>query len=222
MSYAIDRAGVELIASFEGFVNGAYNDSEGYATCGYGHLLHRSPATRADHRRFDGKGRAFFLNLLHQDIERVSMAPMRRYIHVPLNQHQVNALASLAFNCGGGCLAGTVGRKLNARDYHGAADAFLLWSHPSVLIPRRRQERGLFLSPSPVDVAFPWLTAEERRWCLEYDRLKASHRNLARRRVLRRAMRRQAIQIRSAAHGAGGWDAAHRRQRYHSLVARSG
>lgn len=220
--YQIDQAGVELIAGFEGYVGGAYNDSLGYATAGYGHLLHRSRATAEDHRTYDGKGRAFFLRLLHADIERVSMEPMRRLIHVPLNQHRVNALASLAFNCGPGCLAGTVGREVNARRFQQAADAFMLWVHPPELTGRRRIERALFLTPaSKRKVKMPWLRADERRWCTEYDRLLARDENLERRRALRKAMHERAVDIRHAARNEGGWDKADRRQRYHSLIARS-
>jgi GH24 family phage-related lysozyme (muramidase) len=221
VSYQIDQTGVELIASFEGFVDGVYNDSRGFATCGVGHLLHQSPATQQDHRTYDGKGRAFFLGLLHDDIERVAMRPMRQYIHVPLNQNRVNALASLAFNCGGGCLAGTVGRKVNARDWAGAQEAFMLWSNPPVLRARREQEAALFGRPAKSKVALPWLEPDERRWCLEYDRLLHAHKDEDRRRVLRRYMRARALEIRSAAHHEGGWERAHRRQRFHSLNARS-
>lgn len=221
MNYQIDAAGIELVASFEGYVDGVYNDSRGFATCGYGHLLHTSRATAQDHRTYDGKGRAFFLRLLHQDIERVSMRPMRTLIHVPLSQNRVNALASLAFNCGGGALAGTIGRRLNARDYKGAADAFLLWDNPPVLRARRERERALFLAAPKQRVRFPWLEADERRVVLEYDRLLHARKNLARRRELREWMAHRAVDIRSAAKREGGWERAHRRQRYHSLVARS-
>jgi GH24 family phage-related lysozyme (muramidase) len=221
VSYAIDQTGVEMIASFEGYVDGVYNDSRGFATCGVGHLLHRSPATQQDHRTYDGKGRAFFLGLLHDDIERVSMGPMRQFIHVPLNQNRVNALASLAFNCGGGCLAGTVGRKVNARDWAGAQAAFMLWSNPPVLRARREQEAHLFERAAKTKTPLPWLEPDERRWCLEYDRLLHAHKDEDRRRVLRRYMHARALEIRSAAHHEGGWERAHRRQRYHSLNARS-
>lgn len=230
MNYQIDQAGVELIASFEGFENGAYNDSEGFATCGYGHLLHRSPATAQDHRTYDGKGRAYFLNLLHSDIERVSMAPMRQYIHVPLNQNRVNALASLAFNWGGGILNphassplySTMGRLLNAKKYREAGDYFLELAHPPILMPRRRQEKALYDTPVKTKtVSMPWLNADERRWCQEYDRLLREHKNVDRRRALREAMHKRAVDIAYAARHDGGWEKQHRRQRWHSLIARS-
>jgi predicted chitinase len=59
-------------------------------------------------------------------------------------------------------------------------------------------------------------TPAERRWIAEYDR---SH-DPARRRVLRRVMTTQRKVIWKAAE-AGGWDKAHRRERYRSLKART-
>lgn len=220
MSYQIDQSGVELIASFEGFVNGVYNDSRGFATCGYGHLLHTSHATEHDHQVYDAKGRAFFLKLLHDDIERVAMRPMREHIHVDLNQNRVNALASAAFNCGPAFLMGTVGRRVNAKDFHAAADAFELWAHPPELLARREHEARLFQTP-PRKVALPWLKPDERRWCTEYDRLLHTHDDVGRRRVLRRVMAERAVDLAWAAKHEGGWERENRRQRHHSLAARS-
>jgi predicted chitinase len=72
----------------------------------------------------------------------------------------------------------------------------------------------------PID---PWqsYTATEIRWIKEYDKLKKSNTNLARRRALQRAMTAQRKRIWQAAQGAGGWEAANRRKRYHSLLART-
>jgi len=64
------------------------------------------------------------------------------------------------------------------------------------------------------------LTATERRWCREYDRLKTGRRNVARRRELRRAMTRQRKRIYLAGQHEG-WDKAHRRERYRALLART-
>jgi hypothetical protein len=185
-----------------------------------------SAATTADHRTWDRRGRPFYLRLLHEDIDRVALEPMRRYLDVPLNQHQINALASGCFNCGPGFVAGTVGRLVNERDWQGAARAFYLWAHPPVLYPRRRAEANLFLAPVKATrrpVVLPWLMPLERRWCVEYDRLRAAGKDLPRRRELRAAMRGQAAKIQAVArrHGPGGWDVANRRQRYHSLLVRS-
>lgn len=221
MRYAIDGAGVELIASFEGYVNGVYADSRGFATCGYGHLLHMSAPTAADHREFDGRGRAFFLQLLHEDIERDAIGPMNAVLRVPLTQNMVNAVASACFNCGPGFVEGIVGRLINRREWAAAANAFMLWANPPELTPRRQAERRLFLTPVHPALPLPWLMPYERAAVLEYDRLLARNENRPRRLVLRAVMTGYRKAVWHAAQGKGGWDVHDRRQRYHSLRART-
>lgn len=221
MRYAIDKAGVELIASFEGFINGVYADSRGFATCGYGHLLHESEPTAEDHRTYDGRGRTFYLGLLHQDIERDAIGPMNKVLHVALNQHEVNAVASACFNCGPGFVEGTVGRDINAHQLRAAADAFMLWAHPSVLAGRRESERRLFLTPVHPSIPFPWLEPKERAAVEEYDHLLAHKENRPRRLVLGAVMTGYRKAIWHAAQGKGGWDVLNRRQRYQSLLVRT-
>lgn len=71
-------------------------------------------------------------------------------VKVPLTQNQRDALGSLIFNIGGTAFANsTVLRKLNEKDYSGAADAFLMWCKQKGvvlkgLVRRREQERKLF------------------------------------------------------------------------------
>lgn len=65
----------------------------------------------------------------------------------------------------------------------------------------------------------PWaaLTTRERRWVREYRALRAAHKDIARRRALRAALRRQLTRIATTAR-AEGWDPAHRAERY-SLIS---
>jgi GH24 family phage-related lysozyme (muramidase) len=221
MRYAINQAGVELIASFEGYVDGVYDDSRGFATCGYGHLLHESAATQADHWRYDGRGRTFFLNLLHEDIQRVAIGPMNTALHASLNQNEVNATASATFNCGPGFVEGTVGADINAHRFAAAANAFMLWDHPSVLTSRREAERRIFLTPVHPSLPFPWLEPWERAAVLEYDELLAHGKDRPRRLVLRAVMTGYRKAIWRAAQGKGGWEILNRRQRYQSLLVRT-
>lgn len=93
--------------------------------------------------------------LLRQDLDWVE-ATIKRLVKVPLKQNQFDALASLIFNIGGGAFTkSTVLRKLNAGDYKGAADAFLMWDKQRDrqtgqmtklrgLTIRRNEERALF------------------------------------------------------------------------------
>lgn len=219
--YSIDEAGLLLIRGFEGYVDGVYDDSRGFATCGVGHLLHQSGATSADHREYDGRGWAFYSRLLAGDVQRDALGPMNATLHVGLNQNQINAVASACFNCGPGFIYGTVGRLINERRWAAAADAFLLWDQPPELLPRRRQERALFLRPAKRSVPFPLLLPAERALVVEYDRLHAAHQNPGRQRVLVAAMTGTRKAIWRAAQGVGGWEAANRRVRYTTLLSRT-
>lgn len=58
---------------------------------------------------------------------RTSMTFVINLVNVPLNQAQFDALVSLVFNCGQAPLYGTLGTKLNAGDYAGAAAEFKRW-----------------------------------------------------------------------------------------------
>lgn len=73
--------------------------------------------------------------------------------------------------------------------------------------------------PRPPD-PLAHMTARERSWCLEYDRLKREGRDIERRRVLRRVMTEQRKRIWRAAQQTG-WDQANRAKRYRSLKART-
>ena len=77
-------------------------------------------------------------------------------VKVTITQNQRDALGSLIFNIGATSFSkSTVLRKLNAKDYLGAADAFLMWDKQKDkqtgemvrlkgLTKRRQQERNLF------------------------------------------------------------------------------
>lgn len=72
-------------------------------------------------------------------------------VTVPLNQNQFDALVSFIFNVGGGNFAkSTLLKKLNKKDYAGAADEFPKWNKGGGkvlggLVTRRKDERDLFL-----------------------------------------------------------------------------
>jgi lysozyme len=147
----ISERGIDLIASFEGFVPHPYDDPVGYATVGYGHLLHKSRVTDADRRHWGTltpeQGKA----LLRKDVARFEKA-VRRLVKTRITQGQFDALVSFAYNVGEGALAGsTLLRRLNAGDKHGAADEFLKWDvaggqHLPGLARRRRAERDRFMA----------------------------------------------------------------------------
>ncbi len=141
---------VELIKRHEGLRLQAYlptpNDKW---TIGYGH-------TKTAHKGMiitEAKAE----ELLLKDLAWVEAA-IKKHVKVPLTQNQYDAVASLVYNIGEGGFAGsTVCRKLNEKDYKGAADAFLMWNKQRNkatgqmeplrgLTRRREEERSLFLA----------------------------------------------------------------------------
>lgn len=77
-------------------------------------------------------------------------------VKVPLTQHQFDALVSLVFNIGRTNFSkSTVLRKLNAKDYNGASEAFNMWTKQKQkdgsmktlkgLILRRAEEASYFM-----------------------------------------------------------------------------
>jgi len=137
----VSPAGVTVLAQREGERLSAYRDSRGLWTIGVGHL------TNAFFKVFPGLKitREKEMELLAHDLGEVE-ATINRCVKVPMTQNQFDALASLGYNIGCGGLAGsTVVRELNAKNYIAAADAFMEWHRPSVIIPRRKAERIQFL-----------------------------------------------------------------------------
>jgi len=97
--------------------------------------------------------------LLRKDLEWVRKV-LATDVKVPLTQPQYDALASFIFNLGGSNFrSSTLLKKLNAKDYAGAADELPRWDKQrqnGKMVPlggltkRRKEERELFLSGTKV------------------------------------------------------------------------
>jgi lysozyme len=74
---------------------------------------------------------------------------INRLVKVKISQEQFDALLEFVFNTsgpdGGAFARSTLLQKLNAGNYVGAADEFLKWNIPAILIPRRHRTRARFL-----------------------------------------------------------------------------
>lgn len=166
----VPQEGIELVKSFEGIPDGdpstvnidAYLDPVGIWTIGWGHAIPwqgeflRGAASRATARSLypGGITRAQAETLLRGDLIDTA-AGVSRLVKVALGDGQFGALVSFAFNAGLGNLAkSTLLRLLNAGDFAGAAEQFLVWDKGRVngvlqplpgLTRRRRAERALFL-----------------------------------------------------------------------------
>ena len=140
---AITESTLDTIIGFEGKRNKAYKDTRGLWTIGVGHLIKPDEQHLIETVLTDDEVHT----LLKHDLSWCDEA-IGSSVRVPLNQNQYDALYSLCFNIGAnGFKNSSVVKKLNAGDYAGAADAFLLWNKPAVLEPRRKKERALFLTP---------------------------------------------------------------------------
>lgn len=146
--------GVQFIGSFEGYRRWPYNDAAGYATVGYGHLLHYSNVNAKDLLRYHtGLSVPAALKLLRKDCL-VAERAVRQSVHTNLKQGAFDALVSFTFNCGAGALSSSRLLKLvNDHKYHSAdiTSAFVAWDHAGgVELPglkrRRLAEANLFLT----------------------------------------------------------------------------
>ncbi|MEM9003348.1 MAG: lysozyme [Cyanobacteria bacterium P01_F01_bin.86] len=144
----INSDGLRIVKDFEGRELRAYQDSVGVWTIGYGHTAAAGPPTvYAGQTITEAEAEA----ILQRDLEKFERG-VRDVVKVPLNSNQFSALVSFSFNVGVGALANsTLLRKLNARDYQGAANEFPRWVKAGGqtlqgLVRRRDAERALFLS----------------------------------------------------------------------------
>ncbi len=138
----ITSAGLELIESFEGYRAEAYLDPVGVFTIGFGHT---GPGTRT----MGPLSRAQAGQLLRRDVAGFEHG-VDAAVKVPLTPGQFSALVSFAYNVGLGAFrTSTLLKKLNARDYTGAAGQFGVWTHGGGrvlpgLVRRRAAEAALF------------------------------------------------------------------------------
>lgn len=167
-------AGRQAIAAREGNKLKAYRDSVGIWTIGVGHTTAAGlPAVTAGMKITAQQSD----EILSRDLADVEN-DLNAIVKVPVNQNQFDALASIHFNIGPGSFrSSTLLKKLNAKDYAGAADQFLVWNKGTIngkkvvidgLVDRRKKERAQFLSttvaaaPEPAPIPKPIATIEER------------------------------------------------------------
>lgn len=129
-----------LLEAFEVFRPTAYKDIRGVWTIGYGH----TEGVREGDTCTMAQAEAW----LGQDTMRAAIA-VNKHVTVPLTQNQFDALVSLTFNIGVTAFEeSTLLRKLNDKDYAGAAEEFLSWkragSKRNALLQRREKEKALF------------------------------------------------------------------------------
>lgn len=141
----VSQQTLHWIENEEGCRLKAYQDSRGIWTIGVGMTkLYGHPVKPGDTISQQEADRLFGV------LVAAFQSRVLQLVKVPLTENQITALVSFAYNEGLNAFAcSTLLKKLNAKDYHGAADEFLKWERagndPDVLKGRRERERSLFL-----------------------------------------------------------------------------
>ncbi len=153
------EAGQKLVKAFEsclkrvaaGFTT--YVCPAGVLTIGWGHTNANGRQIKAGDVWTQGECDA----ALREDLK-VAERAVRRRVKVELTQHQFEALVSFTFNCGEGALSRSgLLRKVNAKDFDGAANEFAKWNRAggrvlAGLTRRRAAEATLFREGRHEDV----------------------------------------------------------------------
>ena len=145
------QTGIDLIKSFEGFSPVMYLCPAGKPTVGYGHVILSSEKNLSCSKITSEQAD----ELLKADL--VSREDcVNRLVKVTISQEKFDALVSFVYNLGEANFArSTLLKKINLKDFTGAADEFVRWNKSTVngklvelsgLTRRRLAEKQLFLS----------------------------------------------------------------------------
>jgi lysozyme len=136
--------GLALVKEFEGFRSTWYRCPAGVLTIGYGHTGRLPTGVAAPLTEAQGS------RLLADRLAREFEPGVRAAVTVDLTDGQYSALVSFAYNVGLGNLKkSTLLKKVNARDFEGAAAEFAKWTRGGGrvlpgLVRRRQAEEALF------------------------------------------------------------------------------
>lgn len=144
----ISDKGIQSLKEFEGWEPTAYKDIAGIWTIGWGHT---GPEVREGMTIDEEQG----TTILRADLARFE-GGVRAVVKVHITQSMFDALVCFAYNVGPAALrSSTAIKRLNMRDYTGAAEALTWWNKARVggvlrvvpgLVNRRNAEVDMFLS----------------------------------------------------------------------------
>ena len=144
----LSKEGLDFLVLNEGLRLRPYLDSKGVPTIGIGSTFYENGTKVKMTDKKISVARAY--ELAGKVLEDFTKS-IEKVIKVELKQNQVDALISFTYNIGVGAFKrSTCLRKLNNKDYKGAADAMLLFNKVDGvvnqgLVNRRARERKLFL-----------------------------------------------------------------------------
>jgi lysozyme len=141
----LSQKGADVLILREGKRNKAYRDTKGILTIGVGHT---GPEVKEGLVWNDEKVQDVFM----KDVKWAEDA-VNKYVKVPLQQHQFDALVSWVFNIGEtGFKRSTALKLLNEKLYDMIPAAMEMWNKPPEIFPRRRAEAEQFKSGKYVRV----------------------------------------------------------------------
>lgn len=135
--------GFDVLHEREGLRLEAYQDTQGVWTIGLGHTSAAGPPEVWPGMTItEDEAQAIFVN----DSETFAKE-CRHLVIVPLEQWQLDSLASFVYNIGSSGFAGsTVLRELNKGNYEAAGESMMMWNLPPEVVTRRRGESEQFLN----------------------------------------------------------------------------
>lgn len=138
MASPMTAIGLAALKSREGVRLSAYKDSVGVWTIGYGSTKGVKSGDKITQERAD--------ELLMEDLAAHDIVA---FVTVPIEDHEADALRSIAFNIGlSGAKTSTFMKRLNAGESRQrVAEAIMMWKKPAEIISRREAERDQFLTP---------------------------------------------------------------------------
>ena len=142
---------IRIVEEEEGWSATPYLCPAGKWTIGFGSTFweNGTPVKKDDKPIDKERGRILVKAHFAREVE----PALDSLVKVPLTQNQFDALADFVYNAGVGNFAkSTLLRKLNAKDYNGAAAEFPKWNKGGgKVLPglerRRKKEQDLFLKP---------------------------------------------------------------------------
>jgi lysozyme len=138
----LSQEGMDVLFDREGLELEAYLDDRGILTIGVGHTSAAGPPKVEQGMKIT---RDEAQKIFRQDAQRFR-SECRKTMHIPLHQHEFDAMASFLFNVGStNFLGSTALKRLNQGDYAGCADAMAWWDKPPSIISRRKGEIEQFL-----------------------------------------------------------------------------
>jgi lysozyme len=174
----VSQKGLDLIKKFEQLQLKAYLDPGNIPTIGYGTTRYpNKQKVKLGDEITEEQAEAYLLDECSKIAEKVE-----ELVTAKLNQNQFDALVSFCYNLGDGALAqSTLLKKLNEKDYKGAANEFPRWNKATAngaltvlpgLVTRRAEEKALFESTetggTPIEVDTTPSPQEQVTWLEGY------------------------------------------------------